>query len=104
MVHLSVEASGRFSSTEDSDMVDKTVHCTFEAIAAHGSIDSDVLDVIIAHYSMVLILHEREERVVDPLSRGVMIMVLVALFKQGVILLLLATAGHLISWQCVASL
>ena len=104
VVYLSIEASGRFSSTEDSSVVNETIHHAPEAIATHGSTNPDVLGVIIACHAMILMLHERKEGVVDPPSRGVMMMVLVAPFRRGVILLTLAAAGCSTSWRRVTSL
>ena len=98
VVHLSIEASRRFSPTKDSSVVDKTVHHTPEAIATHGSTDPDVLGIIIACHAMILVSHERKEGVVDPPSRGIMTMALLAPFRWGVILLTLAAAGYLTSW------
>ena len=103
VVHLSIEASGRFSPTEDSSVVDETIHHAPEAIAAHGSTNPDVLDVIIACHAMILVSHKRKKGVVDPPSREVMMMALVAPFRWGVIPSMLAAAGHLASWQHVTS-
>ena len=97
-VYLSIEASGRFCSTEDSGAVNETIHHTPEAIATHGSTDPNMLGIIIAHHAMILVSHKRKEGVVNPPSRGVTTMVLVALFRRGVIPLTLATAGCLTSW------
>ena len=102
-VYLGVEVSGRFSPTEDCSTVSETVHRTAEAIAVYSSTNPNVLHVIIAHHAMILVSHERQERVYDPLSGGVMTMVLMVPFRQGAILSTLGTAGCLTSWRCVAS-
>ena len=104
IIHLGIEVLGRFSSTEDCGMVSKTIHCAAEAIATYSSTDPNVLCVIIAHYAMILMLHERQERVSNPLSGGVTMMVFMMPFRRGVILLMLGIAGCLTSWQCIKSL
>ena len=97
-VYLGVEVSGRFSPTEDCSMVSETIHRAAEAIAAYSSTDPNMLHVIIARHAMILVSHKRQERVGDPLSRGVTTMVFMALFGWGAILLTLGTAGCLTSW------
>ena len=104
IIHLGIEVLGRFSSTEDCGMVSKTIHCAAEAIATYSSTDPNVLCVIIAHYAMILMLHERQDRVGDPLSGEVMTMAFMVLFRQGAILSMLGAAGCSTSQQCIASL
>ena len=74
-------------------MVGETVHRAAEAIAAYSSTDPNMLRVIIAHHAMILVLHERQERVGDPLSGGVTTMAFMAPFGQGVIPSTLGAAG-----------
>ena len=102
-VYLGVEVLGRFSPTEDCGMVGETIHHAAEAIATYSSTNPNVLHVIIACHAMILVSHERQERVGDPLSGGVTMMAFMAPFGQGAILSMLGTAGCLTSWQHVAS-
>ena len=104
MVYLGIEVLGRFSPTEYCSTVGETIHRAAEAIATYSSTDPNVLHVIIAHHAMILVLHERQERVGDPLSRGVTTMAFMVPFRQGVILSTLGTAGCLTSQQHVVSL
>ena len=103
MVYLGLEVSGRFSPTEDCGTVGKTVHRAAEAIAAYSSTDPNMLHVIIACHAMILVSHKRQERVGDPLSRGVTTMVFMAPFRWGVILSTLGAAGCSTSQRCVMS-
>ena len=84
MIYLSIEVLGRLSPTKDCGAVSKTIHCTAEAIATYSSTNPNML-------------HERQERVGDPLSGGVMMMAFMAPFRQGVIPSMLGTAGCLTS-------
>ena len=102
-VYFGVEVSGRFSPTEDCGVVSETIHRTAEAIAAYSSTNPNVLHVIIAHHAMILVSHERQERVGNPLSGGVMTMVFMAPFGRGAILLTLGAAGCSTSRQRVVS-
>ena len=97
-VYLGIEVLGRFSPTEDCGAVSKTIHRATEAIAAYSGTDPNVLHIIIARHAMILVLHEWQERVGDPLSGGVTTMVFMAPFRQGVIPSTLGTAGCSTIW------
>ena len=104
MIYLDIEVSGRLSPTEDCGMVSETVHHAAEAIATYSSTNPNVLCIIIAHHAMILMSHERQERVGNPLSRGVMMMAFMVPFRWGAILSMLGTAGCLTSQQHITSL
>ena len=103
VVYLGIEVLGRFSPTEDCGAVSETIHCAAEAIAAYSSTNPNVLHVIIACHAMILVSHKRQERVGNPLSRGVMMMAFMALFGRGAIPSTLGTAGCSTSQRCVMS-
>ena len=67
-IHLSVEIFERLSTTENSNMVDKTIHHASEAISTHGSTISNVLGIVITHQTMFLMSYKGKEGVVNPPS------------------------------------
>ena len=104
MIYLDVKVLERLSPTEDCSMVSKSIYHAAEAIAAYSSTNSNMLHIIIVHYAMNLMLHERQERVSNSLSRRVTTMAFMVLLKWGVISSTLGTAGCLSSQQCIMSL